>query len=313
MSASISGIFPALTTPFEKGDLSESQLKSNIERFEKIRLSGYLVLGSTGESVLMNDGERLKAIETVRASASEGKTIIAGTGMQSTRGTIEFTNLAAGVGADYALVITPYYFKKQMTAQTLENYYCEVAEKSRIPILMYNVPKFTGLDLPIKAIISLTDHPNIAGLKDSSGNIALLTELKKSCPTDFVILQGAGSVLFSSLMLGAQGGILALSNFAPAETVEIFQMVNAGDLERAREIQMRLITLNEKIVNTFGVPGIKCALDLVGFFGGDPRPPLQAVDAEIKGTIEHLIEDAGLRGSPGPRPTGRFKASKDEA
>jgi 4-hydroxy-2-oxoglutarate aldolase len=295
MADNISGIFPALTTPFEKGELSKSQLKSNIEKFEKIGLSGYLVLGSTGESVLMNDGERLKAIETVRASASEGKTIIAGTGMQSTRGTIEFTNLAAGAGADYALVVTPFYFKDQMTAQNLEHYYREIAEKSNIPILMYNVPKFTGLDLPVKAIISLADHPNIVGLKDSSGNIARLTELIGACAADFILLQGSGSVLFTSLVLGAHGGILALSNFAPAETVDIFQMVKAGDPEGAKEIQMRLVTLNQKIVNTFGVPGIKCALDMVGYFGGHPRPPLQPIDEETKNNIRHLLEESGLR------------------
>jgi 4-hydroxy-2-oxoglutarate aldolase len=296
MAANISGIFPALTTPFEKGELSEPRLKSNIERFEKTDLSGYLVLGSTGESVLMNDGERLKAIETVRASASKGKTIIAGTGMQSTRGTIEFTNLAAGAGADYALVVTPFYFKDQMTADNLEHYYRDVAENSSIPILMYNVPKFTGLDLPIKAILSLATHPNIVGLKDSSGNIARLTELIRACPADFILLQGSGSVLFTSLVLGAQGGILALSNFAPAETVEIFERVKAGDEVGAKEIQMRLVTLNQTIVNTYGVPGIKCALDLVGYFGGHPRSPLQPVDQGIKEIIGHLLKDAGLRG-----------------
>ena len=296
MPVSISGIFPALTTPFEKGDLSESRLKSNIEKFEKIDLSGYLVLGSTGESVLMNDKERLKAIEVVRASSSGGKTIIAGTGMQSTRGTIEFTNQAAGAGAEYALVVTPFYFKGQMTTENLVHYYREVADKSNIPILMYNVPKFTGLDLPVKAVLTLADHPNIVGLKDSSGNIARLTELVKVCPSDFVLLQGSGSVLFPSLMLGAQGAILALSDFAPAETVEIFQKVNAGDLEKARELQMRLITLNQKIVNTFGVPGIKSALDLVGYFGGDPRPPLQPVDQETKDIIGQLLKDSGLKG-----------------
>jgi len=294
MSPAISGIFPALTTPFEKGDLSVSQLKSNIEKFERIDLSGYLVLGSTGESVLMNDRERITAVETVRASASEGKTIVAGTGMQSTRATIEFTNLAADAGADYALVVTPFYFKRQMTAQNLEYYYREVAEGSMIPILMYNVPKFTGLDLPLKAILSVADHPNIVGLKDSSGNIALVSELIKACPADFLILQGTGSVLFASLMLGAQGGILALSNVAPAETVKIFEMVKAGEMEKAREIQMRLITLNEMIVNTYGVPGIKCALDMVGYFGGHPRPPLQPVDQEIKDSIGHLLKDVGL-------------------
>jgi 4-hydroxy-2-oxoglutarate aldolase len=294
MPTSISGIFPALTTPFEKGDLSASQLKSNIEKFERINLSGYLVLGSTGESVLMNDREGIKAVETVRASASEGKTIIAGTGMQSTRATIEFTNLAAGAGADYGLVVTPFYFKRQMTAENLENYYREVAEKSKIPVLMYNVPKFTGLDLPLNAILSLADHPNIAGLKESSGNMALMGELMKSCPEDFVIFQGTGSLLFTSLMLGARGGILALSNMAPAETVEIFEMVNAGQLEKAREIQMRLITLNERVVNTYGVPGIKCAMDLLGYFGGHPRPPLQPVAQEIKDSIGQLLKDASL-------------------
>ena len=294
MPMPISGIFPALTTPFEKGDLSASQLKSNIEKFERIDLSGYLVLGSTGESVLMNDRERIKAVETVRASASEGKTIVAGTGMQSTRATIEFTNLAANAGADYALVVTPFYFKKQMTAQNLEYYYREVAEGSKIPILMYNVPKFTGLDLPLRAILSVADHPNIVGLKESSGNIALVSELIKACPADFVILQGTGSVLFTSLMLGAQGGILALSNVAPAETVKMFEMVKAGEMEKAREIQMRLITLNEMIVNTYGVPGIKCALDMVGYFGGHPRPPLQPVDQKIKETIGHLLKNVGL-------------------
>jgi len=294
MPTSISGIFPALTTPFEKGDLSVSQLKSNIEKFERINLSGYLVLGSTGESVLMNDRERIEAVEAVRASASEGKTIIAGTGMQSTRATIEFTNLAAGAGADYGLVVTPFYFKRQMTAENLENYYREVAEKSKIPVLMYNVPKFTGLDLPLDAILSLADHPNIAGLKESSGNMALMGELMKSCPEDFVICQGTGSLLFTSLMLGARGGILALSNMAPAETVEIFEMFHAGQLEKAREIQMRLITLNERVVNTYGVPGIKCAMDLLGYFGGHPRPPLQPVAQEIKDSIGQLLKDAGL-------------------
>jgi 4-hydroxy-2-oxoglutarate aldolase len=294
MSASISGILPALTTPFEKGDLSVTQLKSNIEKFESIDLSGYLVLGSTGESVLMNDREGIKAVETVCASASQGKTIIAGTGMQSTRATIEFTNLAADAGAHYGLVVTPFYFKRQMTAENLENYYREVADKTKIPIVMYNVPKFTGLDLPLKAILSLADHPNIVGLKESSGNIALVGELIKSCPEDFAIFQGTGSLLFTSLMLGARGGILALSNMAPAETVEIFEMVNAGEMEKAREIQMRLITLNETVVNTYGVPGIKCALDLLGYFGGHPRSPLQPVGQDIKDAIGHLLKDAGL-------------------
>lgn len=294
MLHSISGIFPALTTPFENGELSVLHLRSNIKKFETVDLSGYLVLGSTGESVLISERERIKAIETVRSCASDGKTIIAGTGMQSTRATIEFTNLAADGGADYALVVTPFYFKRQMNAQNLEIYYREVAEKAKIPILMYNVPKFTGLDLPKEVTLSLAEHQNIAGLKESSGNMALMGELLKACHADFTILQGSGSVLFPSLTLGVKGGILALSNMAPAETVEIFQRFKAGDLAKAKEIQMRLITLNEMIVNTYGVPGIKYAMDLLGFFGGDPRPPLQPVDQRARDSINHLLKDAGL-------------------
>ena len=294
MSDSISGVLPALTTPFKDGDLSVSQLKSNIEKYNSVDFSGYVVLGSTGESVLMNDRERITAVEAVRSSAAAGKKIVAGTGMQSTRLTIEFTNRAAEVGADYALVVTPYYYKSQMTAQNLEAYYLEVAEKSKIPIIMYNVPKFTGLNLPLDTVLSLADHPNIAGLKDSSGNISLLGEVLRICPMGFTVLQGAGSVFFTSLELGAKGGILALSDMAPAETVEIFKMVQAGKLEKAKETQMRIIMVNQKIVNNYGVPGIKYALDLLGYFGGDPRLPLKPVNQEIKDSIKNILKDAGL-------------------
>ena len=294
MATSISGVFPALTTPFENGNLSVSHLKSNIEKFNEVDLSGYLVLGSTGESVLMNDHERIRAIETVRSCASAGKTIIAGTGMQSTRSTIEFSNLSAEAGADYALVVTPFFFKSQMTAQNLEIYYREIAEKSKIPIILYNVPKYTGLTLPVETVVSLADHPNIAGLKDASGNIAVMGELLKACPPGFSLLQGMGSVFFPSLVLGAKGGILALSNMAPAETVEIFELFQSGKLEKAREVQTGIIGVNQKIVGNFGVPGIKYALDLLGYFGGDPRPPLQPVNQEAKDSIRHILKDAGL-------------------
>ena len=294
MKASISGIFPALTTPFEKGDLSVSRLKSNIEKYNRIDLRGYLVLGSTGESVLMDEREGMAAVEAVRTSAASGKTLIVGTGMPSTRATIQFTNMAAEAGADYGLVVTPFYYKSQMTAKTLDAYYREVADKSKIPILMYNVPKFTGLDLPLETVLSLADHPNITGLKDSSGNLALMGEIIKACPPDFTVLQGMGSVLFSSLAIGAKGGILALTDMAPAETVDIYRSVKAGESEKAREIQLSILTVNQKIVGSYGVPGIKCALDHLGYFGGDPRPPLIPVGQEVRDSIRKILEGAGL-------------------
>ena len=294
MKPALSGIFPALTTPFEKGELSPAGLKSNIEKYNQYALSGYVVLGSTGEGILMNDMEGLKAIELVRSTASPGKIVIAGTGTDSTRPTIEFTNKAADAGAQFALVVTPFYYKAQMTAQALEAYYLEVAEKSKIPVVLYSVPKFTGLDLPLQSIVSLSRHPNIVGLKDSSGNVSSLGEILKSCPRDFNVLQGSGSVLYASLALGARAGILALADMAPGESVEIYKLAKAGDWEKAREIQLRVLTVNQKIVGNHGVPGIKCALDLLGYFGGDPRPPLRPVTPEVKDSIRQILKDALL-------------------
>jgi len=294
MKPALSGIFPALTTPFEKGELSPAGLKSNIEKYNQYALSGYVVLGSTGEGILMNDMEGLKAIELVRSTASPGKIVIAGTGTDSTRPTIEFTNKAADAGAQFALVVTPFYYKAQMTAQALEAYYTEVADKSKIPVILYSVPKFTGLDLPLQSVVSLSRHPNIVGLKDSSGNVSSLGEILKSCPGDFNVLQGSGSVLYASLALGARAGILALADMAPGESVEIYKLVKAGDWDKAREIQLRVLTVNQKIVGNHGVPGIKCALDLLGYFGGDPRPPLRPVTSEVKDSIRQILKDALL-------------------
>ncbi len=294
MKPTISGIFPALTTPFDKGELSLSGLKSNIQKYNKYDLAGYVVLGSTGEGILMNDAEGLKAIEAVRSTASPGKIVIAGTGTDSTRPTIEFTNQAAEAGAQFALVVTPFYYKAQMTGQALEAYYLEVAERSKIPIILYSVPKFTGLDLPLQSIISLSKHPNIIGLKDSSGNVSSFAEILKACPDDFSVLQGSGSVLYASLALGARGGILALADMAPSESVEVYKTAKAGDWTRAKEIQMRVLTVNQRIVGNYGVPGIKCALDILGYFGGDPRPPLRPVTSEVKESIRRILKDALL-------------------
>lgn len=294
MTAPLSGIFPALTTPFVNGNLSVPDLRSNIEKFNRFGLAGYLVLGSTGESVLMNQKEGLEAIEAVRSKAAEGKIVIAGTGAQSTRATIDFTNLAARAGAHYALVVTPFYYKAQMTAPALEAYFRDVADKSHIPIILYNVPKFTGVDLPLESIVALAAHPNIVGLKESSANITFLGEILKSTPEGFVILQGSGAVLFPSLSLGAVGGILALSNMAPRETVEIYQLAQAGQWQKAKEIQMRILPVNQKIFVKYGVQGLKYALDLLGYHGGDPRPPLRPVPEEAKGVIRGVLQEAGL-------------------
>jgi 4-hydroxy-2-oxoglutarate aldolase len=294
MKEALSGIFPALVTPFQRGKLSLSGLKSNIKKLNRFDFTGYVVLGSTGEGILMDEREGLRAIETVRAAAAPGKIVIAGTGSESSSGTIDFSNKAAQAGADYSLVVTPFYYKAQMTAAALETYYREVAEKSKIPIIMYTVPKFTGLELPLQTIAAMATHPNVIGLKDSSGNVSAISETLKACPPEFCLFQGHGSLLFSALQLGAKGGILALSNMAPGETVEIYKLFQAGDYEKAKEMHFRLLPVNQKIVGGYGVPGIKCAAEMLGYAGGDPRPPLRPVSQEAKDLIRQILKDGGL-------------------
>jgi 4-hydroxy-2-oxoglutarate aldolase len=294
MAKTLSGIFPALVTPFQKGKLSLSGLKSNIKKLNRFNFTGYVVLGSTGEGILMDEREGIRAIETVRTAAAPGKIVIAGTGSESSSGTIDFSNKAAQAGADYSLVVTPFYYKAQMTAAALEAYYREVADKSKIPIILYTVPKFTGLELPLQTIAAMATHPNVIGLKDSSGNVSAISEALKACPQEFCLFQGHGSLLFSALLLGAKGGILALSNMAPGETVEIFKLFQAGDYEKAREMQLRLLPVNQKIVGGYGVPGIKCAVEMLGYAGGDPRPPLRPVNREARDSIRQILKEGGL-------------------
>lgn len=294
MKKTLSGIFPALVTPFQKGKLSLSGLKSNIKKLNRFDFTGYVVLGSTGEGILMDEREGLLAIETVRAAAAPGKIVIAGTGSESSSGTIDFSNKAARAGADYSLVVTPFYYKAQMTAAALEAYYREIADRAKIPIIMYTVPKFTGLELPLQTIAAMAAHPNVVGLKDSSGNMSAISETLKACPANFSLFQGHGSLLFSALLLGARGGILALSNMAPGETVEIYKLFEAGNYEKARELQLRLLPVNQKIVGGFGVPGIKCAAEMLGYAAGEPRPPLRPVSREVKESIRRILKEGGL-------------------
>ncbi len=242
----------------------------------------------------MDDREGLAAIEAVKSAAKPGKTILAGTGMASAPATIRFTNMAAEAGADYGLVVTPFYYKGQMSGKALEAFYREVADQTKIPILLYNVPKFTGLDMPLDAILSLAEHPNIAGIKESSGNVAFVGEIARACPRDFTLIQGNGSVLFPALALGAKAGILAVAVFTPGEAVEIYRKVQAGEYQKARDLQLRILPAAQRIVGGMGVPGIKYAMEMLGFAAGELRSPLKPVSEEQKKMIRKILEDADL-------------------
>lgn len=285
----LGGIIPPITTPFDKGNLSLSRLKENFIRWNKTGLSGYLVLGSNGEAVYLNEKEKIRLMEASRDLISKSKVMMVGTGMESTPETIRFTNLAAKIGTDVALVVTPYYFKGEMKPQALHDHFLAVAESSNIPILLYNVPQFTGINLEPEMVAKLSSHPNIVGIKDSSGNIGQLSEIIHLSQKGFSTFVGSAPVLFPALCVGAVGGVLAVANATPEECVRIHHLFEKGKMAEARALQNRLTPLAKAVTGKYGIGGLKMAMDLNGYFGGNPRPPLRRHGNEVEEELKRLL------------------------
>jgi len=215
-----------------------------------------------------------------------------GTGMESTRETILFTNQAAKIGADYALVVTPSFFKTSMTPQILYDHFSSIADSSRIGVLLYNVPRFTGVNMEPDLVARLSEHPNIVGIKDSSGNIGQLSEIISVCPKDFAVFTGSAPVLFPALCVGAAGGILAGANAVPQEFCQIRSLFQEERPEQARELQNRLTPLSKAVTVRYGIGGLKIAMDLTGYFGGEPRAPLQKPGRDAEEELQQLLVKA---------------------
>ena len=291
---SLKAIYPPLTTPFKNDEVSYQDLKSNINRYNQFNLSGYVVGGSNGEAVFLTVDEKLRLISTAREHASAEKQIIAGTGLESINGTIELTNLVANEGADFALIITPHFFKNEMTHQAFVDYYNKVADAIRLPLIIYNVTKFTGVNISFEAIAQLSEHPNIVGIKDSTANPDEFKQTIKNVSKDFTVLAGTGSVLLPALKEGAKGGVLALANIAPVECINIFNLFINEKLSEAENLQSTLIPVNQAITSTYGVAGLKAAMDMVGYYGGNPRLPLEALDENKKNKLKQILTNASL-------------------
>jgi 4-hydroxy-tetrahydrodipicolinate synthase len=284
------GIFPALTTPFAAdGAVSLADLKHNIQRYNRTGLTGYVVVGSTGESVLLSKAEIEGILATVKEAASEDKKLIAGTGAESTAETIERTKRAAQLGYDAALVKTPYYYKPAYKPEVLIAHYRRVADASPIPVLLYSVPQFTGIALEPPEIAALAEHPNIIGIKDSSGNVQRVAETIASVQPDFQVLVGGASTVYPSITIGARGAILALASALPEKCVALYELIRQGQHEKARELQAMLLRASTLIVSECGIAGVKCAMDQQRFRGGLPRLPLQPVSSEQKTQITNFL------------------------
>jgi 4-hydroxy-2-oxoglutarate aldolase len=286
---------PPIATPFdERGALDEAALGRNIVRWNETGLAGYVVAGSNGESALLEDAEVVAVVRIVRRAARSEQLVVAGTGRQSTGATIGLTRAAAEAGADVALVMTPSFFEAQMTSATLQQHYQRVADASPIPILVYNVPKFTHINIAPEAVARLSGHPQIVGIKDSAGNIGQIIDLLRLCAPGFQVLAGNAPAFLSAMQVGAVGAVLALANVAPRECVRIAQAVEAGEDELARALQFRLMSVSKAVTSGYGVPGLKAALDLLGWEGGAPRPPLQPLPLADRQAIRKLLQEAEL-------------------
>jgi 4-hydroxy-2-oxoglutarate aldolase len=286
----LSGIYPALTTPFAAdGSVSLTDLKYNIERYNTTGLTGYVVLGSTGESMLVSRGEMDAILATVKETAGQGKRLIAGTGAESTADTIERTKRAAELGYHFALVKTPHYYKPAYKPEVLIAHYRRVADASPIPVLLYSVPIFTGVTLEAPEVATLAEHPNIVGIKDSSGHLMRVAEMVAAVPADFHILTGSAGTMFAGLMVGAKGAILALASALPEKCVALSEMVRGGQIEKARELQTFLLKASQVIASEHAIAGIKFVMDQRGYRGGIPRLPLVPLSEAYKQRIVETL------------------------
>lgn len=340
----LQGIFPAVTTPFyPDGAVYYKKIEHNVDRYSRTPIAGMVVLGSTGEAVMLSDDERREILRVTAEVASPEKVLIAGTGAESVVETLRLTELAAKLKYDVALVRTPHFYRPQMKPEAMLAFYRTVADKSPLPVLLYTVPPFTAYDLPLEVITALAEHPNIIGIKESSGNVekvaamvqatrhikraATVTEVQQavtarmlSAPADengsqmvglgqlnggsdvavaarpriktrgkevgFQVLVGAAHTLLDSLLAGASGGVLGFAAPAPTICFEIHAAFKDNDIELARSKQLALAPATKRVVSELGIPAIKYAMDLNGYYGGLPRlpllPPTQAQKAEIE-------------------------------
>jgi len=288
------GVFAPIPTPFgEDGEIAYGALRKNLDRWAATRLAGLVVLGSNGEFALLDPDEKEALVGFVREHFPADRPVIAGTGCESTRATIRFTRRAAQLGADAALVLNPYYYKGSMTDAALKRFYLDVAEASPIPVMIYNMPGNTGLNLSSSLVVELAQHPNIVGVKDSSGNIVQISEIVAGAPEGFAVFAGSGSFLLPTILMGGVGGTLAVANVLPDECAGIVSMAQEGRLEEARLLQLKILAANAAVTSRWGVAGLKAALDMIGYYGGPPRPPILPLDEAVRAQLRTILIQAG--------------------
>jgi 4-hydroxy-2-oxoglutarate aldolase len=292
----LQGIYPPITTPFDhNGDIYKIKLTHNVETWNRTGLAGYVVCGSTGESVMLTPEEKYLCWEIVAKAAAPEKLLIAGTGVESVRETVDLTNRAAEMGYKAAMVRTPHYYKSLLNktdAQVL--YFRSVADRTKIPLMIYNWPQATGVDISPEAVAMLSEHPNIIAIKESSGSLEKVMQMLREVKPGFQVLVGSAPTLAPSFHVGAVGAVLAFANAAPYACITIWEAHRSRELDAAKDWQNRIIKAAQLVTTKYGVPGLKHAMDVMGYYGGPPRLPLTVPAPEAKREIEEAFD--GLRG-----------------
>jgi len=291
---SLAGVCPPIITPFDdSGAVAHDKFAENIARWCKTPLAGFAVLGTNGEFPYLSEQEKLDVFRTARQAIPRDRLFIAGTTCESTRSTLQLTEDAAKIGAEVALVLTPGYFKSQMDMAAMKRHYLELAAHSPLPIILYNMPACSSVDLTPETVIELAQNPKIIGMKDSSGNVVKAGAVIRAAP-GFQVLAGSASFLYPFLLLGAVGGINALANIAPVECCQLYQLAKEGRHEEARQLQLQLIPANSAVTARLGVPGLKQAMDWLGYYGGKPRLPLGTLDQNQQASLRKALVDSKL-------------------
>lgn len=289
----LNGIFSAFATPFDHaGNLYKAKVLHNIQKLDAVSLTGHTVCGSTGETPLLSIEERIQLMQWVRETTADNKTLIAGVGAESVRTTVTMANRAAEIGYHYALALGPFYYKVQMhRPDTQALYFRAVADQSKLPVLLYNIPQVTGFHLPPETVAELSHHPNIAGMKDSSGNLDKVRETLALVKPGFQILTGTGSSFWDALEMGAAGAILGIANAIPYACVTVWEAFRTRQALAGRDWQDRIAPAAKLIGMKHGIPGLKHAMDLNGFYGGPPRLPFVPPSPEAREEIAEAFAE----------------------
>jgi len=291
-SLNLTGLLLPVTTPFKVDEEIDLEgLTTNIQRWNGSGVIGYVALGSTGERANLDEREYLQALETARRATPETLTFIAGAGQQSTRGTVSEVERAAASGVDAVLVITPSFYRSAITQAALIDYYNAVADAAKIPVLLYSMPDLTGIAIEPETAARLCQHPNIIGMKDSSNDVERFNRTVQLVDQDFAMMIGNGTVFAGALRAGARGGILAVGCCAPEICLEIFRAIQANETDRATQLQDRLTPLARAVTKTYGIGGLKTAMEMKGYVGGSVRAPLRRPNEEAVAEIKRLLSE----------------------